>query len=137
MLEKHLKEITKESNHLLDVSLESLIKEYYGVDLFSQVSSESDVKDGDAKDPKGQNDKSDQKWEVTLKLVQFVKNLQNYFITHFYQLWTLGVGVHNPPKLKVDKSGWGSNFEDFNDSTIFYLIVNLRKLKMNFQNPNS
>jgi hypothetical protein len=61
MLEKHLKEITKESNHLLDVSLESLIKEYYGVDLFSQVSSESDVKDGDAKDPKGQNDKSDQK----------------------------------------------------------------------------
>ena len=61
MLEKHLREITKESNHLLDVSLESLIKEYYGVDLFSQVSSESDGKDGDAKDPKGQNDKSDQK----------------------------------------------------------------------------
>jgi hypothetical protein len=74
---------------------------------------------------------------VTLKLVQFVKNLQNYFITHFYQLWTLGVGVHNPPKSKVDESGWGSHFEDFNHSTILDEIVILRRLKMNSDNPNS
>ena len=61
MLEIHLTEITVKSMLLRDVSLVSLIRQYYGVDLFSQVSSESDGKDGDAKDPKGQNDKSDQK----------------------------------------------------------------------------
>ena len=61
MLEIHLTEITDKSMLLRDVSLESLIRQYYGVDLFSQVSSESEGKDGDAKDPKGQNDKSDQK----------------------------------------------------------------------------
>jgi hypothetical protein len=104
MLKKHLKEITKESNHLLDVFLERLMKEYYGVDLFSQVSSDSDGNDGDAMEPKGQNDKNDKKLTLSYNLLKFVRHLLNYFITHFYQLWTLGFGVHNPPKLKVDKS---------------------------------
>ena len=61
MLEIHLTAITEQSILLRDVSMESLIRQYYGVDLFNQVSSESEGKNGDAKDPKGQNDKSDQK----------------------------------------------------------------------------